>query len=42
LVLQAMLSDPVAGSRPWADILAMTDELLEATSDWLPQFNASR
>lgn len=38
LVLQAMLADPVAGSRPWEDVTAMTDELLEATRPWLPRF----
>lgn len=38
LVYAAMLADPVAGARPWEDVRAMTDELLEATSAWLPHF----
>jgi alpha-galactosidase len=36
-VLEAMLTDPYAGSIPYEDTVAMTDELLAATSDWLPQ-----
>jgi len=38
-VLEAMLADPVAGSLPYADVTTMTDELLAATSKWLPQFS---
>jgi alpha-galactosidase len=38
-VLEAMLADPYAGSIPYEDTVAMTDELLAATSDWLPQFS---
>jgi len=37
-VLEAMLADPSAGSLPYEDTVAMTDELLAATSAWLPQF----
>lgn len=37
-VLEAMLADPYAGSIAYEDTIAMTDELLTATSDWLPQF----
>ena len=38
LVLKAMLADPVAGSLPIEHVAAMTDEMLAATSRWLPQF----
>ncbi|MSO78809.1 MAG: hypothetical protein EXQ79_04300 [Acidimicrobiia bacterium] len=37
--LEAMLADPVAGALPYDDVVAMTDELLAATSRWLPQFS---
>jgi alpha-galactosidase len=37
-VLEAMLADPVAGSIPYEHTVAMTQELLAATSGWLPQF----
>src|SRR5262249_37298276 len=37
-VLEPMLADPFAGARPYEDIVAMTDELLDATAPWLPQF----
>jgi alpha-galactosidase len=37
-VLEAMLADPYAGSIPYEDTVTMTDELLAATKDWLPQF----
>ncbi len=37
-VLEAMLLDPITGRLPYEDIVAMTDELLAATADWLPQF----
>lgn len=36
--LEAMLADPVAGSLPYERVVAMTDELLAATSPWLPRF----
>lgn len=38
-VLEAMLADPVAGALPYDDVVQMTDELLAATSKWLPQFS---
>jgi alpha-galactosidase len=38
LVLQAMLADPVAGSLPFEHVTAITDEMLTATSRWLPRF----
>jgi alpha-galactosidase len=38
-VLEAMLADPYAGSIPYEDTVAMTDELLAATEDWLPQLS---
>jgi alpha-galactosidase len=38
LVLRAMLADPVAGSLPFEHVSAMTDEMLAATSRWLPRF----
>jgi alpha-galactosidase/6-phospho-beta-glucosidase family protein len=37
-VVEAMFSDPVAGQLPYEQLLTMTDELLAATSAWLPQF----
>jgi len=38
LVLEAMLTDQMAGRLPYEHVVAMTDELLEATAAWLPQF----
>jgi alpha-galactosidase len=38
--LEAMLADPVAGALPYDDVVQMTDELLAATSRWLPQFSS--
>jgi len=38
LVLQAMLADPVAGSLPLEHVVALTGQMFEATSRWLPQF----
>ncbi len=35
-VIEAMLADPVAGMLPWERVAAMTDEMLAATSSWLP------
>jgi len=35
-VLHAMLADPIAGTLPWEHVTAMTDELLNRTSAWLP------
>jgi len=37
-VLAAMLADPLAGRVDFDRLVAMTDELLAATSPWLPQF----
>jgi alpha-galactosidase len=37
-VLEAMLADPMAGRLPYEHVVAMTDELLAATSRWLPRF----
>ena len=37
-VLGAMLADPLAGSIDFDRLVAMTDELLDATARWLPQF----
>jgi alpha-galactosidase len=36
-VLQAMLADPIAGTLPWENVTAMTDDLLAATGPWLPE-----
>lgn len=38
-VLRAMFADPHAGSLPWEEVVALTDEMLEASARWLPQFN---
>jgi alpha-galactosidase len=38
LVFEAMLADPLASRIDWDQLQQMTDELLEATSAWLPQF----
>jgi alpha-galactosidase len=37
-VLQAVLADPFAGQLPFEHAVAMTDELLDATSPWLDRF----
>jgi alpha-galactosidase/6-phospho-beta-glucosidase family protein len=37
-VFEAMLADPLAGRIDYDALGAMTDELLAATSQWLPQF----
>jgi alpha-galactosidase/6-phospho-beta-glucosidase family protein len=37
-VLEAMTLDPLAGRGDLGDVQAMTDELLAATAEWLPQF----
>jgi alpha-galactosidase len=37
-VVEAMLLDPLAGRIDFDRLAAMTDELLDATSRWLPQF----
>lgn len=38
LVLEAMLCDPLASALPYEDVVSMTDEMLAATSPWLPRF----
>ncbi|HUA94877.1 MAG TPA: hypothetical protein VMB82_05060, partial [Acidimicrobiales bacterium] len=38
LVLEAMLCDPVASALAYEDVVSMTDEMLAATSPWLPRF----
>jgi alpha-galactosidase len=38
-VLEAMLTDQMAGRLPYEHVVAMTDELLAATAPWLPQFS---
>ena len=37
-VLEAMLLDPLAGRIDYDQIGDMTDDMLTATSAWLPQF----
>jgi alpha-galactosidase len=37
-VFAAMLADPLAGRIDWDQAQAMTDEMLDATARWLPQF----
>ncbi len=37
-VFEAMLADPLAGRIDWDELAAMTDEMLNATAQWLPQF----
>ncbi len=37
LVVEAMLTDQMAGALPYEWVLAMTDELLAATAPWLGQ-----
>jgi alpha-galactosidase/6-phospho-beta-glucosidase family protein len=37
-VIEAMLTDPMAGQLPYEHLVAMTGELLAATAPWLPQF----
>jgi alpha-galactosidase len=38
LVLEAMLADPLGSQLAYEDVVAMTEEMLEATARWLPQF----
>jgi len=40
-VLEAMLTDQLAGQLPYEHLVAMTDELLASTAPWLPQFAPS-
>ena len=37
-VLAAMMADPLAGRIDFDALTRMTDELLDATAAWLPQF----
>lgn len=37
-VIEAMLTDQLAGHLPYEQLVAMTDELLTSTARWLPQF----
>lgn len=37
-VFEAMLADPLASRIDWDQLQAMTDDLLDATAPWLPQF----
>jgi alpha-galactosidase len=37
-VVEAMLLDPLAGRSDFDQLVQMTDELLDATKPWLPQF----
>jgi alpha-galactosidase len=37
-VLEAMFTDALAGQLPYEHVVSMTDELLAATAEWLPQF----
>ncbi len=39
-VIEAMLTDQLAGHLPYEQLIAMTDELLVATARWLPQFTS--
>lgn len=39
-VIEAMLTDQLAGHLPYEQLVAMTDELLDSTARWLPQFKA--
>jgi alpha-galactosidase len=41
LVFEAMLTDPMCGVLSYDDVVRMTDELLDATAPWLPQFAAA-
>jgi alpha-galactosidase len=40
-VIEAMLTDQLAGHLPYEQLVDMTDELLGATARWLPQFASS-
>ncbi len=41
LVFEAMLADPLAGRIDYDDVWRMTNELIDATARWLPQFASS-
>jgi alpha-galactosidase len=38
LVLEAMLADPLGAQLAYENVVAMTEEMLDATARWLPQF----
>jgi alpha-galactosidase len=38
LVFEAMLADPLSSRIDWDQLQALTDDLLDATAPWLPQF----
>ena len=40
-VVEAMLTDQLAGHLPYEQLLAMTEELLAATAPWLPTFDTT-
>jgi alpha-galactosidase len=40
-VIEAMLTDQLAGHLPYEHIVSMTDELLASTAPWLPRFGSS-
>ena len=40
LVVSAMLADPLASRIDYDELVRMTEEMIEATSPWLPQFRA--
>jgi alpha-galactosidase len=40
-VFEAMLLDPLAGRLDYDQVAQMTDELIDATREWLPQFSFS-
>jgi len=42
LVLDALFLDPLAGRSDHDTLVRMADEMLEATSAWLPRFAGSR
>ncbi|MGD0392579.1 MAG: hypothetical protein ABSC41_08035, partial [Acidimicrobiales bacterium] len=39
-VIEAMLTDQLAGHLPYEQVVSMTDELLAATAPWLPAFGS--
>jgi alpha-galactosidase/6-phospho-beta-glucosidase family protein len=38
LVLEAMLADPIGSQLAYEDVVGMTEQMLDATARWLPQF----
>ena len=40
-VVEAMLTDQLAGHLPYEQLVTMTDELLASTAPWLPRFRTS-